>query len=54
MGRPHLFIYMILALLAEEERKHNQSHEEKSRERADTSEITFNVSVIGVEFSARR
>lgn len=44
-GRPYF--------LAEEKRKHNQRHEEESRQRANPSEITFDVSVIGIEFSAR-
>jgi hypothetical protein len=44
-GRPYF--------LSEEKRKHNQRHEEESRQRANPSEITFDVSVIGIEFSAR-
>lgn len=40
--------------LPQEERKHDQSHEEASRQRADAGEIALDVGVIGVEFRAAR
>ena len=53
-----MFVRILLARLytslPQEERQYDQRHKEDPRQRANPSEITFDVSVIRIEFSAAR
>jgi hypothetical protein len=50
----YLQLAQLIKNLSQEERKHNQQDEEESRQCANPSQITFDVSVIRIEFSAAR